>query len=112
MSQPPARQSATDLLLRKLERFAPLSAVLRTALSALAVRVQDYARGQLIASQGESPDESAFVLEGMVFRFKLLPDGGRQILSMQLPGDFTDPHDFVIKPLDHAIAAGSGRQAP
>lgn len=107
MSQSPVRPAATDLLLRKLERFGPLSAALKSALSTLAVRVQDYGRGQLIASQGESPDESAFVLEGMVFRFKLLPDGGRQILSMQLPGDFTDPHDFVLKPLDHAIAAGS-----
>jgi CRP-like cAMP-binding protein len=102
-----SRHAATDLLQRKLERFAPLSADLKSDLSALAVRVQDYGRGQLIASQGESPDESGFVLEGIVFRFKLLSDGGRQILGMQLPGDFTDPHDFVIKPLDHAIAAGS-----
>jgi CRP-like cAMP-binding protein len=41
----------------------------------------------------------------MTVRYKVLPDGLRQIVAVQIPGDFVDLHSFVLKPLDHAIAA-------
>lgn len=37
----------------------------------------------------------------------MLPDGTRQIVSVQVPGDFVDLHSFVLKPIDHAVAAAS-----
>jgi CRP-like cAMP-binding protein len=103
----PPRPNGIDLLCRKLARYAPLSAEESAALHALPVRMQDYGRGEVIVNQGAKPDESAIVVSGVVFRFKLLTDGLRQIVAMQVPGDFTDLHSFVLRPLDHAIAAAS-----
>jgi CRP-like cAMP-binding protein len=101
------RASGIELLIRKLERFGPLPEPERAALQSLPVRLQDYPRGHIIVSQGETTDESALVVSGITMRFKLLPDGLRQIVAVQVPGDFTDLHSFVLKPLDHAIAAAA-----
>src|SRR5689334_4380435 len=55
--------------------------------------------------EGETP-RSAFVLtRGMACRFRLMPDGRRQILNILLPGDFFDLHGFLLKAMDHSVAA-------
>src|SRR3954471_13489912 len=96
-----------ELLFRKLERHTPLSESERAAVEGLPVRMQTFHRGQVVVRQGESTDESAFVIEGIVFRYKLLPEGLRQIVAMQVPGDFTDLHSLVLKPLDHAVGSAT-----
>lgn len=96
-----------EYLIRKLEQFAPLSAEERASLEELPVRIRDYSRGELIVQQGSRQEESAVVMSGFAFRFKILPDGARQIVGLQVPGDFVDLHSFVLKPIDHAIAAAS-----
>jgi len=97
----------TNYLIRKLSQYRALSAEEREALSALPVRLREYPRGGMIVQQGSRPDESAVMLDGISFRFKLLPDGARQIVSLQVPGDFVDLHGFVLRPIDHAVAAAS-----
>lgn len=97
----------TSYLVRKLSRQGPISAEEGAALAALPVRLRDYPRGGMIVQQGSRPEESAMLLEGIAFRYKLLPDGARQIVSLQIPGDFVDLHGFVLKPIDHAVAAAS-----
>jgi CRP-like cAMP-binding protein len=99
--------SAGDLLIRKLERYAPLPEECRQALRALPWRIQDYGRGGVIVQQGEVCEESTMVVTGLTLRYKGLPDGLRQIVGVQVPGDFTDLHSFVLKPIDHAIAAAA-----
>ena len=44
------------------------------------------------------------LLEGFVYRHKMLPEGRRQILSFQIPGDFVDLHSFLLKTMDHAVS--------
>jgi CRP-like cAMP-binding protein len=97
----------TTYLTRKLSQFAPLSAEEQAALLALPSRTREYSRGALIVQQGSRPDESCVLLDGLAFRYKLLPGGTRQIVSIQVPGDFVDLHSFVLKPIDHAVAAAS-----
>ncbi len=92
---------------RKLGRAGPLTEQERAALATLPFRVRVYARGEVIVEQGESPDECALLLAGIAFRYKLLPDGQRQIVSLQVPGDVMDLHSYVLIPLDHAIAAAA-----
>jgi CRP-like cAMP-binding protein len=98
---------AIENLIRKLAQFSPLSAEERASLKALPLRLRQYARGELIVEQGSRPEESAMVVSGIAFRFKLVPDGARQIVGLQVPGDFVDLHSFVLKPIDHAVAAAS-----
>ena len=45
------------------------------------------------------------LLQGLACRYKDLPDGRRQILSFQFPGDIIDVHAFVMGRLDHTIGA-------
>jgi CRP-like cAMP-binding protein len=101
----PEHSSGIDLLIRKLERFAPLREDMRRALRNLPLRHQEFDRGQVIATEGTIYEESALVVTGMVVRYKVLADGLRQIVAVQVPGDFTDLHSLVLKPLDHSIAA-------
>ncbi|WP_430635231.1 Crp/Fnr family transcriptional regulator [Sphingomonas hankookensis] len=44
-----------------------------------------------------------FVLDGWGCRYRQLPDGRRQMLSLLLPGDLFDPHLQVVGRTDHAI---------
>jgi CRP-like cAMP-binding protein len=109
MSSPTGGQEprVIEHLIRKLEQFAPLSDAERASLAALPVRVRDYERGELIVRQGDTPQESCIVMSGFAFRFKLMADGLRQIVALQIPGDFVDLHSFVLKPIDQAVAAAS-----
>jgi CRP-like cAMP-binding protein len=40
----------------------------------------------------------------MAFRYRLMPDGKRQILTFMIPGDIFGLHAFLLKAMDHSIA--------
>lgn len=44
------------------------------------------------------------ILEGFACRYKMLPDGTRQIVAYLVLGDFCDLHVFILKVMDHTIA--------
>ncbi len=91
-------------LTRKLTHFAPLSDSDRELLDTLTAREERFASDVDIISEGMTP-RSVFVLkEGMAIRYRLLPDGGRQIITFLIPGDFCDVHVFLLKAMDHSIA--------
>jgi len=93
-----------EALVRKLSRYAPLSHDDEAAVRALPTLPQDYAKGQQIVEEGSSPAESCVLVTGLAFRYRALPNGTRQILSLHIPGDFVDLHSFVLHPMDHSIA--------
>ncbi len=54
--------------------------------------------------EGDKPGPVFVVLEGWACRYKLLPEGGRQIMAFLMPGDFCDMHIAVLDEMDHNIA--------
>jgi CRP-like cAMP-binding protein len=54
--------------------------------------------------EGDKPGPVFIVLEGWACRYKLLPEGGRQIMAFLMPGDFCDMHIAVLDEMDHNIA--------
>ncbi len=71
-----------DPLLRKLDALAPLSDEDRRLLAQVAANpVAVPARTDLIRD-GDPPQGVFLVLEGIACRYKLLPDGARQILAL------------------------------
>ena len=54
--------------------------------------------------EGDEPGPLFVVLDGWACRYKLLPEGTRQILAFLMPGDFCDLHMTVLKEMDHSIA--------
>lgn len=60
------------------------------------------ARHDLIR-EGDKPVFVFVMLDGWACRYKLLPEGGRQIIAFLMPGDFCDMHVAVLDEMDHSI---------
>ncbi len=100
----------TNLLIRKLEGFVHLSDGERRAIDALQDKVVLHRAGTDLIREGDRPDSVHVLLEGWAFRYKLLPDGGRQIMAYLIPGDLCDIHIFILKRMDHSIGLLSDSQ--
>lgn len=93
-------------LVSKLEQFVRMSLHERQMLDA--VTRQNCRRvdaRQDIISEGERPTHVNLILSGWAYRYKLLEDGRRQIIAFFLPGDLCDLKIFILKQMDHSIAA-------
>ena len=93
-----------NALVAKLEIFAPLPPADREALAALGDHARDMSARRNIIREGDRPDHIHLVLEGWAARYKLLPDGARQITAFLIPGDFCDLHVTILGEMDHSIA--------
>ena len=100
-----AVQHSGPAVASKLQAFTRLSSDDRAALSQLSrnVRVVD-ARRDLI-TEGDRPRFVHLMLDGWACRYKQLPDGKRQIVSLFVPGDFCDVNVYILKCMDHSIGA-------
>ena len=93
-----------NVLIRKLEGFAPLSRDDKRLLDEVIASSHEVkARTELIR-EGEAPASVKLVLEGFACRYKATVEGKRQIMAFLVPGDFCDLHVFVLKQMDHTIA--------
>ncbi len=90
-------------LARKLSHFAPLSASDRTVLDRLTEREERFPTHADIVTEGMAPRSVFVVTEGVAVRYRLLPDGGRQIMTFLIPGDLCDYHVFLLTAMDHSI---------
>lgn len=61
--------------------------------------------GENLTLEGSRPTHSMLVTSGYTCRYKMLPDGQRQIMAIHLPGDFVDLHSFLLKQMDHSVGA-------
>lgn len=98
-----ARQHITNPLTRKLTHFVPLSDDDRAVLDQLTCRVEGFEVGRDLAVEGEAPRAAFVLLEGMACRYRIMPDGRRQIMTFLLPGDLCGLHAFLFKAMDHSI---------
>jgi CRP-like cAMP-binding protein len=106
-------QPGTDLtnaLLRKLQAQLGLSESETKAFVSALSGPRSIRDGHDLASPGRASGFLTVLLQGLACRYKDLPDGRRQIISFQFPGDIVDVHSFVMGRLDHAIGALSACQ--
>lgn len=92
------------VMARKLEGFADLAGEDHTAIEHLCADTRTVEAGTDLVREGERPAAVYLLLEGWAFRYKLLPDGRRQILAYLIPGDLCDIHIFILKTMDHGIS--------
>ncbi len=92
-----------NLLTRKLEKFAPLSADERRLLDEIVKPTRLVATRTDIIREGHASKDVRLVLEGFACRYKLLKNGKRQIVAYLIPGDFCDLNVFILKAMDHSI---------
>ena len=94
----------TNPLILKLDRSGLLTDADRATLSALCAPMRHVAADQDIVREGESGENVHLVLDGIACRYKILPEGRRQIIGLLLPGDFCDLQSAVLGEMDHSIA--------
>lgn len=92
-----------DYFIRKLRAFAPLSVEEVQTLGAFVEEVVDRKAGDDLIHEGDRPGHVHLLIDGWAYRYKLLPDGARQITAYLLPGDLCDIHIFVLKKMDHSL---------
>jgi CRP-like cAMP-binding protein len=61
--------------------------------------------GEYFLRENQRPLHSTVVIDGYVYRHKLVRDGGRQIVAIHLPGDFVDLQNILLDEADHNIQA-------
>jgi CRP-like cAMP-binding protein len=92
-----------DVLVRKLQHGAALSRGDVAALEHSVTAVKAFAAGEEVIGEGDQPEYVHVVLAGAAYRYKLLEDGGRQIMAWLVPGDFCDLHVAILDSMDHSI---------
>jgi CRP-like cAMP-binding protein len=95
---------ARNPFLLRLSRGAELGADDAALLEHMTRNAAQVPADRQLQSEGEQPRALHVVLEGLACRYRILPDGRRQILAFLVPGDVCDSHIFLLPRLDHSVA--------
>lgn len=90
-------------LVRKLERFAPLSDADRALLEQICANPRIVPSLTDLAREGDRSDGVFVVLSGFACRHKLRVSGARQINAYLVPGDLCDLDVALLDEMDHTI---------
>jgi CRP-like cAMP-binding protein len=95
-----------DYVVLKLQAFEPLPEPCIDALRRIATnRPRSIKARHDVISEGDPPREVYLITNGWAFRYKILEDGRRQIMSFFVPGDICDVNVYILKQMDHSICA-------
>jgi CRP-like cAMP-binding protein len=97
--------SNTEPLIRKLKSIGELPDEDREALASLPVQVRSLEADEDVVREGDVPSVCCLLLDGFMHRYKVLPNGKRQILALHTPGDVPDLQSLFLRHLDHSLAA-------
>jgi CRP-like cAMP-binding protein len=90
-------------LAQKLQAFVALSEEELRVLERLHLRRRSFTAGRDLVHQGQS-DQAAYILaDGWVCSYKLQPNGTRQIVDFQIPGDFLGLRSVLLRTSDHSF---------
>lgn len=89
----------------KLNILNRLTAEEIAALSLATGHPKRYPAKHDLIREGDTPGPVLVVLEGWACRYKILPNGSRQILAYLMPGDSCDLHIGLLAVMDHGIQA-------
>jgi CRP-like cAMP-binding protein len=92
-------------LIARLAHLYPLSDAEHKVLQNAFSGTVSMARDADIVRDGERPDQCSLLVEGYVYRYKILPEGQRQILAFHFPGEIFDTQSYLLDTMDHSVAA-------
>jgi CRP-like cAMP-binding protein len=92
-------------LVRKLSSFIRLSPAELALLTEIQSNRRSIARHTELVHEGQSGHRAFILQEGWASCYKLLPDGGRQIITFSLPGDCMGLRSVLLRTSDHSFAA-------
>lgn len=97
-------QLRDSALVRKLGSFLRLSSPELQCLSRLQSAPRSVPRQTELVHEGQTGHRAFILQEGWACSYKLLPGGGRQIITFLLPGDFMGLRSVLLRTADHSFA--------
>ena len=95
---------STNVLIRKLESFHPLSREDKELLDRHSRPLREVPAKRDIIREGDKPECVFVIISGFACRYKIIDGGKRQIMAYMLPGDTCDFNLFILKRMDYGIA--------
>lgn len=95
--------TAKSPLTHKLSSFVALSQAELAVLERLHQRRRSYPAGRDLVHEGETGQAAYILSAGWVCSYKLQPDGSRQIVDFQVPGDFLGLRSVLLRTSDHSF---------
>jgi len=92
-------------LSRKLSCIVRLNSSEEACLSDLQGHPVHFKRGTALAYEGQTAHRAFILHSGWACCYKDLREGGRQIISFPLPGDFLGLGNILLRSSDHSVAA-------
>lgn len=89
--------------IRKIAYGADLTAEDQALLDEVSATPRPVAAKTDLISEGDEPTNVHLVMSGYACRYKVLPDGRRQIMAIFVPGDVCDLHIQILGEMDHSI---------
>jgi CRP-like cAMP-binding protein len=93
----------SNRFVEKLMGFARLDEEDIALLKKLTVKVRKISARQDLIREGDRPGPVFVLLSGWACRYKLVPEGRRQIVAFMMPGDACDVHVSLLAEMDHSI---------
>ena len=72
-------------------------------LEAAVERIDTLPARSIVTERGERVHYSSLLLDGYMCRYMDARDGFRQLVAIQVPGDFVDLHGYPLRRLDHDV---------
>jgi CRP-like cAMP-binding protein len=95
--------SVLEPMVRKLEYRQKLDADDRAALLALPHKIKVLVQHDYIVRQGDRAEYSCVLLSGFCVRQKIVGNGYRQIVSIQMKGEMVDLQNSLLGVADHSV---------
>jgi len=99
----PTKEAMLAPMVRKLAMRAALDAQDHAAILALPFSQRTVDSSTYLVREGEQPSRCSFLVSGYAYRQKLTSEGARQIVSIQIPGDFIDLQNLFLGVSDHNL---------
>jgi CRP-like cAMP-binding protein len=96
--------NSENALVRKLGNFIPLSRGELHCLADLQSKSEEIASNTDLAYEGKIGQRAYILQSGWAYCYKLLPDGGRQVITFSVPGDILGMRNILLRASDHSFA--------
>ena len=93
-----------NALIRKVSNFIRLSPDEKECLVDLQSKSEKVTAGTDLAFEGQTERRVYILQSGWAYCYKLLPDGGRQVITFSVPGDFLGLRSILLRASDHSFA--------
>jgi len=96
-----------NALVRKLSNFVKLSPAEENCLTEIQAKPEKVEAETDIVNEGQTGHRAYILQTGWAYSYKLLPDGGRQVITFSLPGDLMGLRSVLLRTSDHSFASVS-----